>query len=81
MLATEIYRSIHVLFSTTMQEKLKLIEDRYELRRNTILEYRPLRTKKYGIESVAYLPPTNLVVSTQGHQIFLVATLNTFKTK
>ena len=81
MLATEIYKSIHVLFSTTMQEKFKLIEDRYELRRNTILEYRLLRKQKYGIGSVAYLAPKNLVVNTQGHKIFLLATLNTFKTK
>ena len=40
-----------------MQEKFKLIESRYNLRRNTIYESRPFRTQKHIIESRASIAP------------------------
>ena len=40
-----------------MQEKFKLIESRYNLRRNTIYESRPFRTQKHIIESLASITP------------------------
>ena len=40
-----------------MQEKFKLIESRYNLRRNTICESRPFHTQKHIIESLAFIAP------------------------
>ena len=59
-----------------MQEKLKLIENRYNLRKNAIFESRPFRTQKYGIKSLVHLAPKIWSVVPKDKNS---ATLNTFK--
>ena len=51
VLATKVFKSIHQFFPTIMQEKFKLTEKRYNLRRNAIYENRPFCTQKHSIES------------------------------
>ena len=64
-----------------IQEKFKLRENRYNLPRDTILESRPFRTQKCGIESIylAYLAPK--IWSLVPSNIKNSAMLNIFKSK
>ena len=55
VLATEIYKSMHQLSQTFMKEKSRLIENRYNLWRNTLFASGPFRTQKYSVASLAYL--------------------------
>ena len=56
-LATEIYKAINNLSSSLMSGLFKIMESRYNLRRENAIEIGSIRTSEYGLNTISYLVP------------------------